>query len=781
MRTVRAPPGLEHVWPCLPTPKRASPSKQRRDVARALARARYSRNAKPLPSSREESLKDNLVAILCDGDTGFSDYFRSWSTPVAPRQTRGRHRDVFPLAAAAVWDFTPEAVAFGAETALLLLNGCIAALNFLVADFKPCRFAEVAKHTKAQRAAVEHLAARVARFLDEIQKCCPQGPQCHGAFNRYEELEADRYPSLNADVVDLPVEAGTCETQSHIPEDLKNVVTSPAKLFGGNATSPVQNFPCRSPSGKQRKEYLKLVWRQLQCGKTRLRRNVNAVGDVFSVRKSHGRQREVWNGSIISALAEKPPAPQYLANPSCFVDLAFLPGQQVFMSKRDVHTCFDVLQAPPAIQPWFGRPPVTLGELAQAADVTVEQLQGFVVDRVDSIVSAEDYVYPVSTVWPMGFSWSSCVAQAATVSCCMEAGVTEDCFLTMEHPPPRGLEACGVATDDTFFFHMDRQLGLERLNKLDSIMDAKGMPKNKAKDVTLQPCMTALGCHLSAATATAEPATEKLVPLFLAWLDVLQKGSASPCGLNRALGVHQWFCLLQRPLFSVFNTVYEFVLQEPATTCVKLPECVCSEIAVATFLMPLLGADLSRPFLPRLTASDAAPEYGFGLAYLDCDAACAAHVGSLAERRGDFVKFYLEPGEEAGKDRLGTPHRLPFRKRSFKVAVSARAKWQAHSGALEAHGLQLALKWLLRTPKRFHHRLVVLVDAKAILGAASKGRTSAPGIRGVIRHIGGLLLATNCLLRLVYVPSEYNPADAPSRGRQLSAKRRVRKAWRKRT
>lgn len=141
-------------------------------------------------------------------------------------------------------------------------------------------------------------------------------------------------------------------------------------------------------------------------------------------------------------------------------------------------------------------------------------------------------------------------------------------------------------------------------------------------------------------------------------------------------------------------------------------------------------------------------------------------VGRLAERRGDFVKFFPEPGEPEPKDRLGVPHLLPFHQRQFNVAISARAKFKAHSGALEAHGLLLAVKWLVRRSSHFHHRLVVLIDAKAVLGAASKGRTSAPAIRGVVRHIGALLLATGTLLRLVYVPTEHNPADAPSRGKR---------------
>ena len=59
---------------------------------------------------------------------------------------------------------------------------------------------------------------------------------------------------------------------------------------------------------------------------------------------------------------------------------------------------------------------------------------------------------------------------------------------------------------------------------------------------------------------------------------------------------------------------------------------------------------------------------------------------------------------------------------------------------------------------------MALVDAKAILCAAAKGRTSALSIKRDIRRISALTLAGNLHMHYVYVPSEDNPADAPSRG-----------------
>ena len=73
------------------------------------------------------------------------------------------------------------------------------------------------------------------------------------------------------------------------------------------------------------------------------------------------------------------------------------------------------------------------------------------------------------------------------------------------------------------------------------------------------------------------------------------------------------------------------------------------------------------------------------------------------------------------------------------------------------------LRWVARSRKKHHKKVVILVDAKAVLGAAAKGRTSA-----VMRAIGAYALSNDLLLRLIYISSEDNPADIPSRGLRKS-------------
>ena len=57
----------------------------------------------------------------------------------------------------------------------------------------------------------------------------------------------------------------------------------------------------------------------------------------------------------------------------------------------------------------------------------------------------------------------------------------------------------------------------------------------------------------------------------------------------------------------------------------------------------------------------------------------------------------------------------------------------------------------------------MLVDAQAVLGAAAKGRTSAGSMSLDMKRIAVVKCSSNILPSYVYISSEDNPADAPSR------------------
>lgn len=266
---------------------------------------------------------------------------------------------------------------------------------------------------------------------------------------------------------------------------------------------------------------------------------MRGVAPVFAVGKSAaGHQRKIWNGAELSEVAARPPAPPRLANPSSFLDLDLEPQEAVWFSKRDAETFFDVLKVPEELTPWFGQPAVRVKDLLEAGAFDIDFVNSLVDDLDATPLQVSEDIFPVSTVWPMGFSWSSVVAQSTTLACVTRAGVPLECALSVECPPPsHQAELCMVATDDVVFMHRDKARASETLQKFDSCLEEAGIPRKAVKDVTCADEVTALGCDIHSRPHVAEPSKPKLVTCVSALLDVLGQKRASPRAVNGLLGI----------------------------------------------------------------------------------------------------------------------------------------------------------------------------------------------------------------------------------------------------
>jgi len=191
---------------------------------------------------------------------------------------------------------------------------------------------------------------------------------------------------------------------------------------------------------------------------------------------------------------------------------------------------------------------------------------------------------------------------------------------------------------------------------------------------------------------------------------------------------------------------------------------ILQELLLFIFLAPCLEADLARPWLGEVLATDASSEFGFGLSAMRCSPHMARSIGRLAAQPGTYVVLDNDDGSEVPLPKAGKPHRLGIPMSKFRTKLSLRKQYQAHSGALEAAGVSIMLRWLLRSPCKHSRRIAALVDAQAVIGAVTKGRSSAPTLRAEVRRIASLTLAGDFLVRYVYVPTSCNPADKPSRG-----------------
>ena len=416
-----------------------------------------------------------------------------------------------------------------------------------------------------------------------------------------------------------------------------------------------------------------------------------------------------------------------------------------------------------------------MGELRDHGCLSTPYLKTCIEDHDGKELHESMTVYPVHAVWPMGFSWSSAIGQSCSVSCCIKAGVSEESIVALDHEAPADQsEVAFVATDDILLIHRCRSRAKATLDKLGAVMIDHGMPGNVDKNVDMESSIVGLGCELSSSPALCEPARDKLRKLACGYLDLLLHPVGSPRAVNAALGLSQWFCLMQRGLFSIYDSVYAFVRQLPSDTPAVLPQGSLDEILVSLILLPMLSASLDRQWLPELVATDASSGYGFGVVAAPYSARKVAQIGRLAEKRGDYVRLTATEDSEAWRDRIGEPHQIDLTAADFRTVVMKSARWKTHISSLEGHALLLGLRHLARAGCKHGTKAVLLVDSKCMLGAAAKGRSSARGLRGICRSFGATCIAANILPRLVYIPSESNPSDAPSRGkRPLPGKRSV--------
>ena len=87
----------------------------------------------------------------------------------------------------------------------------------------------------------------------------------------------------------------------------------------------------------------------------------------------------------------------------------------------------------------------------------------------------------------------------------------------------------------------------------------------------------------------------------------------------------------------------------------------------------------------------------------------------------------------------------------------------SHINELEAVAVLLQVKAKSRSQNNFASAYLHLVDSQVSIGVFTKKRSSSRVVQRVIRRANALCLAALLQPVLIYVRSELNPADAPSR------------------
>ena len=218
-----------------------------------------------------------------------------------------------------------------------------------------------------------------------------------------------------------------------LSDEVRAIVCNPQTLVCGSARALSRVL---HTDRKDECEYVKFVAKQLASGKLGLTLRPKGGGQVFTV-PGKSSYREVWHGRQVS-LASRKPKPRHLASPTALTYLMALPGRPVRMSKRDAKCWFDQLRAPRQLRRWFARPPVSIDMPLSSGLVSKDLVRRALNVGCDGKLPRR--AWPVSVVWPMGYSWSSFVAQEALLSVASSSGLATKNILSADTPVLASLE-----------------------------------------------------------------------------------------------------------------------------------------------------------------------------------------------------------------------------------------------------------------------------------------------------------------------------------------------------
>ena len=259
--------------------------------------------------------------------------------------------------------------------------------------------------------------------------------------------------------------------------------------------------------------------------------------------------------------------------------------------------------------------------------------------------------------------------------------------------------------------------------------------------------------------------------------------------VQRLLGHAMCVCNYNRAGISIFRRLYDFV--QSGCSPRRLSPAESRERRIFAGLVPLLVADLRRPWSSTVTASDASPS-GWGVCECNLDPGTAQQHGRWQERwryrrlgpsewrprerafGADILQdFVTVKGNINDVDELSNytnneifpeiPRQLLEPSKWRTVSMGKWKFTKEHITLKEARSLLLAIRRLSRTQRHRHKRHLVLLDNLALCFAVVKGRSAKFSMLRVLQQLGAIGLACGITIRPRWIPSEWNVADGPSR------------------
>ena len=536
---------------------------------------------------------------------------------------------------------------------------------------------------------------------------------------------------LVADAIDLPSSRPTTNILDWLPPEDKRRWSSPDQLIDSDAVAAVAPATARSKALGLRSEYIKTARRLLAAGMVRVTQKVRGRVSLFCVPKPENRLRLIVDCRVVNRVWERP-ASVRLPNPGDIASLIVPEDELMYVGKSDLSSFYYQLLLPEWACDWFVLPPLTRAELGLPGSGAIELC--FV-------------------VLVMGFSWSVWLGQTVHQSVVAQAlrsarMLPSEQSMVVDHFAP----IAALYIDDAIVLSLRKQLGAALQQDMSAKYKEAGLPESLPKRVPVQlEPLDLLGVEFQPRTGFFGLAPEKAWRLLYATRAFLDRPRVSGRELAILLGHWIWAALVVRPALAVMCTVFPFCRLHWSRRVVLWRSCR-HELTLLMGLLPLLRTNLRAPFAPFVLATDASST-GAGV--------CAADVSSSVQQRMASVLPALPTPAEVAELRLSFPAKVFGRWRTW-----VQHRWRApqeSSGAAELGAYFLGVRRSASVPAAFEARLLSLLDAANVIALLQRGRTSAHSMVRGSRTTAAWLLATGMRPIPRFCPTEYQPADGPSR------------------
>ena len=637
-----------------------------------------------------------------------------------------------------------------------LINRAVRARNRLWAgDAGSARQAPVRRHAVSQcaKVAITGLIRDCSRLSRHLRRACREvandGAGLQDLCLSYHEVRKKKdWVLLRSDTVALPA-AGEGAQVPFIDHVLPEFTTEAGGTLAPVAPTAAEVAAIPVVVGVETGQYGPVMLKTAEAGIVTFQdeepKVVNGLFGVFKTDKQVRLIIDLRRGNLYFRGSED----LELLNPTYLVEV-ILEGEKMFVGKTDISNFFHRVQVPAWMSQYFGLPRVLSDEVGLAGP--------------------QRWVFPVVRSLPMGFIRSVEIAQALHDRLVLPALPARCVSLTAKGPKRLTADQdlhTGYIDDDGAASVQVRPCA-EVLTAVKGALGPAGLPHKPSKDVIpgAQEVAELMGIDVHE-KGFLLPGAEKLVRVMNASAYVCSSKRCSSEVMGRIVGLWVWFLLLNRCLLSVLDKVYDFIAADLPIRAV--PKEVRRELRMLIDLAPDLVVDLRRLPGTVAVATDASP-HGQGVCYAQLPKGAYDPMAVHALRRGWRTQHDGRSVDTALPDELPHDSRFPpvlhdfVRTSDWRTSVSQRWKHRGEHITLgEGRAVLSGIRWLARQPRHHGTRVPFFIDSQACLGALAKGRSSSRKLNRICRRVAAYVCAARLKVSWLWVPTDHNPADAPSR------------------